>query len=80
MSNVINAGEPVRPMTAQEFEAFLEVYKAQNPEKFAIKEAKGEFDRFRKNLPLMPNSFSEQVEEVEKEETTEVRRGRPRKE
>lgn len=39
-----------KQMTAEEFDAFLEKAKEQNPVKFAIKEQKGEFARFRAKL------------------------------
>ena len=39
--------ENIVPQTLEECEALLEKYKKQNPSKFAIKEASGEFDALR---------------------------------
>ena len=50
MTNKIKVGE-IKPMqTVEEFDSFLETYKAKNPQKFAAKEANGEFNRYRKTL------------------------------
>lgn len=51
--------------TVQEFDELLENFKKRNPEKYAIKMASGEFDRFRATLLGA---------------TPEVKRGRPAKE
>lgn len=51
--------------TVQEFDEVLESFKKRNPEKYAIKMASGEFDRFRATLLGA---------------TPEVKRGRPAKE
>lgn len=40
----------VVPMTKEEYKAFLERYKEKNPEKYASKLARGEFDRFAAKL------------------------------
>lgn len=44
-----NAGERV-PQTVEEFDAFLEGYAKQNPAKYALKMASGEFERFKSKL------------------------------
>lgn len=54
--------------TVQEFDALLEKFKKTNPEKYAIKMANGEFDRFRATLR---NDLGA---------APEVKRGRPAKE
>lgn len=36
--------------TVEEFDALLEVYKKQNPQKYAIKLGSGEYDKFRATL------------------------------
>jgi uncharacterized short protein YbdD (DUF466 family) len=54
--------------TVQEFDALLEKFKKTNPEKYAIKMASGEFDRFRATLRNDLGS------------APEVKRGRPAKE
>jgi Cft2 family RNA processing exonuclease len=51
--------------TVQEFDELLEKFQKTNPEKYAIKMANGEFDRFRATLLGA---------------TPEVKRGRPAKE
>lgn len=48
MTEVLNALELAKPMTLAEFEVFLEKAKKLNPEKFAVKEARGEFEKARK--------------------------------
>lgn len=69
MSKELKVDEIIKPMTAVEFDAFLKEYKQQNPQKFAIKMANGEFDRYRKTL---------EGNNVVPTEESEVRRGRPR--
>ena len=58
-------GQPVE--TVEEFDALLEKYKLQNPEKFAAKQASGEFDRRRALLEHKPaEGKKEKVEKAEK--------------
>ena len=46
----IKRGEIKPQQTVEEFDALLEAYKAKNPQKYAVKKAKGEFDKYRKTL------------------------------
>lgn len=59
------------PLTVQEFDSLLEAYKGQNPKKYAIKEANGEFAAFRAKLsgaPVMEEPVKEEPKEEPKEE------------
>ena len=61
------------PLTPEEFDALLEDYKIQNPAKYAVKVANGEFDRQRAKLqglvaPVAPKPEVSAPKEVEKEE------------
>lgn len=73
MAKELKVDEEIKPMTALEFDEFLKEYEQQNPEKFAIKMANGEFEKYRKTL-------AGGDVKVEPAEDAEVRRGRPRKE
>lgn len=64
----IKVGEEVGVQSAEEFEALLAEYKKSNPEKFAEKEKKGEFDRFRAKHGWTKASVKETPAEEPKEE------------
>lgn len=60
--------------TVEEFDILLEKYKVQNPEKYAVKEASGEFTAFRNSLPSVGKKTVEspKVEETKEEEKAEA--------
>lgn len=68
---VLNKNEVEPMMTVEEYDAFLEAYKAKNPVKYAQKEARGEFEKFRQTLPgyVPPQSSApSKLEELSKAE------------
>ena len=81
MTNKIKVGEIKPRQTVEEFDSFLETYKAKNPQKFAAKEANGEFNKYRKTLVgyIPPKVEELKVEEPKVEEPKFERpKGRPK--
>ena len=58
--NEYDVTEPVRSVqTVEEYDQLLENYKLQNPDKYALKEAKGEFAKRRKEIEEANNRLGE---------------------